>query len=121
MQKDTDSIISFSDDAWDASWEEDSCYFNADKYLEAQDRWDTYQKALKEVKKGKKRRHWIWFIFPQMFGFGTSELARFMGYMVVMKLKNTLNTLFNGKDWWKSQKLFTTTKIPFMKYSAMML
>ena len=79
MQKDANSTISFPDDAWDVTWEEDSCYFNADKYLEAKDRWDTYQKALKEVKEGKKRGHWIWFIFPQMFGLGTSELARYYG------------------------------------------
>lgn len=79
LQKDTDSTIAFPNDAWEVTWEEDTCYFNADKYLEAQDRWDTYQKALREVKEGRKRGHWIWFIFPQMFGLGTSELARYYG------------------------------------------
>lgn len=48
-------------------------------FVEAQNRFDTYQKALKEVREGKKRGHWIWFIFPQMFGLGTSEMARHYG------------------------------------------
>ena len=78
---DNNTSVSFEteDDNWIATLEYDNCYFNANKYLEAQDRWDTYQKALKEVKEGKKRGHWIWFIFPQMFGLGKSELARYYG------------------------------------------
>ena len=49
------------------------------RFLEAQDKWNTYQTALEEVKSGRKRTHWIWFIFPQMVGLGFSEMSRYYG------------------------------------------
>ena len=36
----------------------------------------TYAQALEEVKAGYKRRHWIWYVFPQMKGLGKSKLMR---------------------------------------------
>lgn len=35
-----------------------------------------YERALAEVKAGEKRSHWMWFIFPQIEGLGSSEMAR---------------------------------------------
>ncbi len=35
-----------------------------------------YEQALAELRAGRKRTHWMWFIFPQLAGLGTSELAR---------------------------------------------
>jgi uncharacterized protein (DUF1810 family) len=54
-------------------------YLGLDRFIEAQDKWNTYQTALEEVKAGKKKTHWIWFIFPQMRGLGTSEKSRYYG------------------------------------------
>ena len=34
-----------------------------------------YQIALKEIVNGKKESHWMWYIFPQLFGLGKSEMA----------------------------------------------
>lgn len=56
-----------------------SLYLGLDRFIEAQDKWNTYQKALEEVKAGKKKTHWIWFIFPQMIGLGKSEMSRYYG------------------------------------------
>ncbi len=39
----------------------------------------TYNQALQEVRNGKKETHWMWWIFPQMKGLGTSERSRFYG------------------------------------------
>lgn len=50
-----------------------------ERFIEAQNKWDTYQTALAEVKAGKKVTHWIWFIFPQMVGLGISEKSRYYG------------------------------------------
>ena len=50
-----------------------------DRFIEAQDKYNTYQTALEEVKAGRKRTHWIWYIFPQMRGLGTSEMSKFYG------------------------------------------
>lgn len=35
-----------------------------------------YETALSELRNGQKQTHWIWFIFPQIAGFGRSEAAR---------------------------------------------
>lgn len=44
------------------------------KFLEAQNQ--LYLKALAEIKGGQKISHWMWFIFPQIKGLGSSEMAR---------------------------------------------
>jgi uncharacterized protein (DUF1810 family) len=36
----------------------------------------TYEAALGELRAGHKRGHWIWFVFPQAAGLGTSEMSR---------------------------------------------
>lgn len=36
----------------------------------------TYSQALRELSSGRKRTHWMWFIFPQLAGLGQSEMAR---------------------------------------------
>lgn len=54
-------------------------YHGIDRFIEAQDKYNTYQTALEEVKAGRKRTHWIWYIFPQMRGLGTSEMSKYYG------------------------------------------
>jgi uncharacterized protein (DUF1810 family) len=36
---------------------------------------DTCDVALKELRGGKKRSHWMWYIFPQVAGLGSSSMA----------------------------------------------
>ena len=50
-----------------------------DRFIKAQDKHNAYQTALEEVKAGRKKTHWIWYIFPQMRGLGTSEMSKFYG------------------------------------------
>lgn len=45
------------------------------RFLEAQNQ--LYLTALSEIKKGKKETHWMWFIFPQIVGLGTSDTSKF--------------------------------------------
>lgn len=47
------------------------------RFLEAQNQM--YITALSEIKKGRKVSHWMWFIFPQLKGLGTSENAHYFG------------------------------------------
>jgi uncharacterized protein (DUF1810 family) len=56
-----------------------AAYKGLQRFIEAQDKWNTYDKALEEVKNGKKETHWIWFIFPQLYGLGHSEMSQFYG------------------------------------------
>lgn len=39
----------------------------------------SYETALREIKEGRKRSHWIWYVFPQMKGLGRSQLSQFYG------------------------------------------
>jgi len=41
-----------------------------DRFKRAQ--LDLYEQVVSELKAGRKRSHWIWFIFPQIQGLGTS-------------------------------------------------
>ena len=38
---------------------------------------ETYGDALAELRAGRKRSHWMWFVFPQIAGLGRSPTARF--------------------------------------------
>ncbi len=35
-----------------------------------------YEQALQEITRGRKRSHWMWYIFPQIDGLGSSSMAR---------------------------------------------
>ena len=48
-----------------------------DRFVNAQNRGGTYKGALAELKEGRKRSHWMWFVFPQVSGLGRSDSARF--------------------------------------------
>jgi uncharacterized protein (DUF1810 family) len=48
------------------------------RFKNAQD-FGVYEKALKEIKLGRKTSHWMWFIFPQLRGLGYSQKASFYG------------------------------------------
>jgi uncharacterized protein (DUF1810 family) len=51
-----------------------------DRYRLAQDRPGAgYAEALAEIRAGRKRGHWIWYVFPQLYGLGTSSLSRAYG------------------------------------------
>ena len=56
-----------------------AAYKGLQRFIKAQDKWNIYDKALEEVKNGKKETHWIWFIFPQLYGLGESEMSQFYG------------------------------------------
>lgn len=51
--------------------------YNLDRFVEAQT--PVYSAALAEIRRGAKRSHWMWFIFPQLAGLGRSETARLFG------------------------------------------
>lgn len=36
----------------------------------------SYEAALAEIRRGAKRSHWMWFVFPQIAGLGASAMAR---------------------------------------------
>ncbi|HVD86234.1 MAG TPA: DUF1810 domain-containing protein [Solirubrobacterales bacterium] len=46
------------------------------RFVEAQDEGGTYARALAELRAGRKRSHWMWFVFPQIAGLGKSPTSR---------------------------------------------
>lgn len=49
--------------------------FDLNRFIDAQRA--VYPDVLEELRSGRKRSHWMWFIFPQLAGLGHSETARF--------------------------------------------
>ena len=48
--------------------------FDLRRFVDAQA--PIFEQVLQELRQGRKRSHWMWFIFPQIAGLGHSEMAR---------------------------------------------
>jgi uncharacterized protein (DUF1810 family) len=55
------------------------------RFVEAQE--SDYATALSEIKNGRKRSHWMWYIFPQLDGLGASSTARFYAIRDIAEAK----------------------------------
>jgi len=51
--------------------------FDLQRFVDAQAR--VYDTVLGELRDGRKRSHWMWFVFPQLRGLGHSSTAQFYG------------------------------------------
>lgn len=69
--------------------------FNIERFLEAQNSDNMYETALQEVKDGWKRNHWIWYVFPQMDGLGSSPMSKEYG----------IGSLLEAKAFWDDNTL----------------
>ena len=47
-----------------------------ERFVRAQDERGTYDRALAELRAGRKTSHWMWFVFPQVAGLGHSPTAQ---------------------------------------------
>jgi uncharacterized protein (DUF1810 family) len=50
-----------------------------DRFLQAQEIDGSHDRALAELKAGRKTGHWIWWVFPQLKGLGTSHNSTYYG------------------------------------------
>ncbi len=68
-----------------------------ERFVEAQEKFyynttDTsYELALREIRNGRKVSHWIWFIFPQLEGFGVSYNSNYYGIKDLAEAEEYLN------------------------------
>jgi len=53
--------------------------FDLDRFTSAQDGAGGFAQAFAELESGAKRSHWIWYIFPQLAGLGSSPMAEIYG------------------------------------------
>ena len=51
--------------------------FDLERFVTAQE--PVFATVLTELKAGQKRTHWMWFVFPQLRGLGSSSMATFFG------------------------------------------
>ena len=52
-------------------------FYNLQRFVAAQGPNHRFDKVLAELRNGRKKTHWMWFVFPQISGLGRSEMARF--------------------------------------------
>ncbi|HMD35814.1 MAG TPA: DUF1810 domain-containing protein [Vicinamibacterales bacterium] len=48
--------------------------FDLERFVDAQD--GDYDRALAEIRRGRKESHWMWYVFPQIEGLGSSQMAQ---------------------------------------------
>jgi uncharacterized protein (DUF1810 family) len=48
--------------------------YDLQRFVDAQDA--VYDKVCSELRDGRKKSHWMWFVFPQIEGLGSSQMAR---------------------------------------------
>jgi uncharacterized protein (DUF1810 family) len=65
------------------------------KYLDAQKLF--YEKALLEIKGGRKKTHWMWFVFPQIEGLGFSENSKLYALKNIKEAEEFFNHPVLGK------------------------
>jgi uncharacterized protein (DUF1810 family) len=63
--------------------------FNLERFVKAQA--DVYPQVLRELHSGRKRSHWIWFIFPQIIGLGHSPTSQFFAIRSLEEARAYLN------------------------------
>ncbi len=89
--------------------DKDYLSFDLEKFVTAQER--DFSTALSEMTKGKKSTHWIWYIFPQVYGLGQSDYAKKYGIKSIAeaeaylahpilgkRLRGITNVLLSHKD-----------------------
>ena len=50
--------------------------YRLQRFVSAQDQADTFATAVGELRAGRKRSHWMWFVFPQIAGLGHSPMSQ---------------------------------------------
>jgi uncharacterized protein (DUF1810 family) len=64
-------------------------FYHLSRFLEAQQ--DDFPRALSEIRGGKKRTHWIWYIFPQLDGLAFSSTSKYYAIKSIEEAKAYLD------------------------------
>lgn len=81
---------------------------NLMRFLDAQNKM--YLTAFSEIQKGKKHTHWMWFIFPQLKGLGSSDTANYYAIANLKEAEEYLNHPILGKHLIEITTLLLTLK-----------
>ena len=50
--------------------------YDLERFVAAQDAGGAYERAVQELRDGRKVSHWMWFVLPQIAGLGMSPMSR---------------------------------------------
>ncbi|MCJ8207886.1 DUF1810 domain-containing protein [Pseudomonas sp. RGM2987] len=59
-----------------------------ERFVQAQA--SSYEQAIRELERGRKESHWIWFVFPQLRGLGVSANATYYGLRDLQEARDYL-------------------------------
>ncbi len=68
--------------------------FDLKRFTAAQE--GVYDRALAELRSGRKRSHWMWYIFPQIEGLGSSPTSQYYAIKSIEEARQYLNHLLLG-------------------------
>jgi uncharacterized protein (DUF1810 family) len=77
--------------------------FDLERFVSAQN--PVYAQVCKELRNGRKQGHWMWFIFPQLRGLGSSQLATAFGISSRQEAEAYLNHSILGPRLWECTRL----------------
>jgi uncharacterized protein (DUF1810 family) len=63
--------------------------YDLQRFVEAQE--PVYHEVLAELRDGRKRSHWMWFVFPQISGLGASTMSRRFAISSIAEAEAYLN------------------------------
>jgi uncharacterized protein (DUF1810 family) len=69
--------------------------YDLERFLEAQE--TQFEDALQELKNGRKRSHWMWYMFPQISGLGFSSTSMYYGIKDLAEAQAYFNHQVLGK------------------------
>ncbi|WP_353146362.1 DUF1810 domain-containing protein [Pollutimonas bauzanensis] len=82
--------------------------YNLQRFIDAQDK--VFHQACAELRSGKKRSHWMWFIFPQIEGLGHSDMARTFAISSLAEAKAYLDHPILGERLRECTRLVSTVQ-----------
>lgn len=82
--------------------------FDLNRFVAAQE--NVYQTVISELNNGNKQSHWMWFIFPQIDGLGSSTTARFYAIKNMDEASAYLNHPILGKRLLECSSILLTIK-----------
>ena len=91
--------------------------FNLEHFVTAQA--PVFETVLAELQAGRKRTHWMWFVFPRLSGLGRSSTARFYGIGSIDEARAYRPIRCWGQDSISAPGSCLRARVhPFMRFSA---
>ncbi len=82
--------------------------YNLERFVSRQK--ETYDTAYKELSRGMKQSHWMWWIFPQIIGLGMTSISKEYSIKCIEEARAFLDHPYLGKNLKEICKVLLDTK-----------